>query len=208
MSSIFQPHLKSLRMSHQIHVNSLLLSMLYDLNLHHPEQLCNTCYVALLCNGCVGCVHVSQLKWHMCRAMYNSYYNSISQSVDYTYTTPVDNATFIIDHFLVNDAMFNKISCYKSIHDGNNLSFQSPGLLVIDIDIKCCAKNSNLGISVPKWQVAKDVPINYYRQAVDKHLNSLQIPWEAVKCKTFNALPVLFTVQSSNSSTIESLIAV
>ena len=104
-----------------------------------------------------------------------------NQSVNYTYTSPADNATFT-DHFLVNDSMFNKISCYKSIHDGNNLSFHSPVLLVIDIDIIYCAKNSNLGISVPKWQVAKNVQINNYRQAVDKHIHSIQIPWEAVKC--------------------------
>ncbi len=86
-----------------------------------------------------------------------------NQSVNYTYTSPADNTTFTIDHFLVIDSMFNKISCYKSIHDGNNLSFLSPVLLVIDIDIIYCPKNSKLDISVPKWQVAKNVQINNYR---------------------------------------------
>ena len=44
-------------------------------------------------------------------------------TVCYTYTSPLDNGTNIIDNVLLNDRLFDHMLEYYNMHDGSNLSF-------------------------------------------------------------------------------------
>ena len=55
--------------------------------------------------------------------------------VCYTFTSPVDNGTHNIDHFLLNNGLFDQMLEYYSMHDGSNLSFHSPLVLTLNLDI-------------------------------------------------------------------------
>ena len=57
-------------------------------------------------------------------------------NVKYAYTHPaLDNNTHIIDHFLVNNALFRHIKGYCSIHEGDNVSFHEPIVLKLDFTV-------------------------------------------------------------------------
>ena len=70
----------------------------------------------------------------------------VDSKIKYTFTNPVDHGTHIIDHFLINDGSFYTVLDYYSLHDGSNLSFHSPIIitLLINIDYSICAPKMHL----------------------------------------------------------------
>ena len=74
----------------------------------------------------------------------------------YTFTSPVDNGTHIIDHFQLNNGLFDHMLEYYIMHDGSNLSFHSPLVITLNLDINYCASSSRRYRSRPKWQEVSD----------------------------------------------------
>ena len=66
----------------------------------------------------------------------------------------MDNGTHIIDHFLLNNGLFDHMLEYYSMHDGSNLSFHSPLVLTLNLYINYCASSSRRHRSRPKGQEA------------------------------------------------------
>ncbi len=51
--------------------------------------------------------------------------NDNVSDIDFTFTSPVNHSNHTIDHFIVNSALSKYITAYKSLHDGDNMSFHS-----------------------------------------------------------------------------------
>ena len=60
----------------------------------------------------------------------------VDSKIKYTFTSPVDHGTHTIDHLLVNDGLFNSVLEYYSLHEGTNLSFHSPIILTLHINVE------------------------------------------------------------------------
>ena len=106
----------------------------------------------------------------------------VDSNIKYTFTNPVDHGTHIIDHFHINDGSFYTVLDYYSLHDGSNLSFHSPIIitLLINIDYSICAPKKHL--PKPKWQESTEQELSDYANTLDGHLSNVSVPWEAVKC--------------------------
>ena len=69
-------------------------------------------------------------------------------NVCYTFTSPVVNGTHIIDHFLLSNGLFDHMLEYYSMHNGSNLSFHSPLVLTVNLDIKCHDKKCSSRLAI------------------------------------------------------------
>ena len=99
------------------------------------------------------------------------------------FSSPVDHGTHTIDHLLVNDGLFNSVlKCY-SLHGCTNLSFHSPIIftLHLNIDYSSC-HNMTTNNPKPKWQESTTEDFRQYANALDKALRNIHIPWEAIQC--------------------------
>ena len=71
---------------------------------------------------------------------------------------------------------------YYSIHDGANLSFYSPRVLTLHLDVNYFQPSSRVYKSRPKWQEASDCNLSQYSTALEKLIDELSIPWHCLKC--------------------------
>ena len=108
--------------------------------------------------------------------------NFNNQNIKYTFTSPVDHGTHVIDHFLVNNGLFNYITEYTSIHNGANLSFHSPILVKFMFNVEYFKHAPREYASKPKWQEANDQELYNYGVALDDNLDAISIPWDAMRC--------------------------
>ena len=68
----------------------------------------------------------------------------------YTFTSPMDNATHVNDHFLLNNGFFDHILDYYSMNDGVNLSFHSALVLTFNVDVNYFPSSFTVYRSRPK----------------------------------------------------------
>ena len=106
----------------------------------------------------------------------------VDSKIKYTFTSPVDHGTHTIDHLLVNDGLFNSVLEYYSLHEGTNLSFHSPIILMLHINVEYSSCHTTTNIPKPKWQESTIHDLCEYANALDKALRETQIPWEALQC--------------------------
>ena len=106
----------------------------------------------------------------------------VDSKINYTFTSPVDHGTHTIDHLLVNDGLFNSILEYQSLHEGTNLSFHSPIILTLHINVDYSSCHTTTNNPKPKWQESTTEDLRQYANALDKALRNIQIPWEAIQC--------------------------
>ena len=76
----------------------------------------------------------------------------VDSKIKYTFTSPVDHGTHTIDHLLVNDGLFNSVLEYYSLHEGTNLSFHSPIIFTLHINVEYSSCHTTTNIPKPKWQ--------------------------------------------------------
>ena len=108
---------------------------------------------------------------------------SIAKSnIESTFTSTVDHGTYTIDHLLVNDGLFNSVLEYYSLHEGTNLSFHSPIIIMLHINVEYSSCHTTTNIPKPKWQESTIHDLREYANALDKVLREIQIPWEALQC--------------------------
>ena len=100
----------------------------------------------------------------------------------YTFTSPVDHGTHTIYHLLVNDGLFNSVLEYYSLREGTNLSFHSPIILKLHINVEYLSCHTTTNIPKPKWQESTNHDLREYANALDKALRDIQIPWDALQC--------------------------
>lgn len=104
-------------------------------------------------------------------------------NVCYTFTSPVDNGTHVIDHFLLNNGLFDHMLEYYTMHDGANLSFHSPLVLTLSLDVNYCSPSSRRYISRPKWQEASDCNLSQYSKVLERMIDEISIPWHSLECR-------------------------
>ena len=89
-------------------------------------------------------------------------------NVCYTFTSPVDNGTHIIDYFLLNNKYFDHMLEYYSMHDGSNLPFHSPLVLTLNLYINYCASSSKRYRYRIKRQEVSDRNLSQYSTVLGK----------------------------------------
>ena len=62
----------------------------------------------------------------------------------------MDNGTRVIDKFLLNNGLFDHMFDYYSMHSGVNLSFNSPLVLTLNVDVNYFPPSSWIYRSRPK----------------------------------------------------------
>ena len=82
--------------------------------------------------------------------------------------------------FLLN--LFNSVLEYYSLHEGTNLSFHSPIILTLHINVEYSSCHTTTNIPKPKWQESTNHDLREYANALDKALREIQIQWEALQC--------------------------
>ena len=102
----------------------------------------------------------------------------VDSKIKYTFTSPVDHGTHTIDHF----RLFNSVLEYYSLHEGTNLSFHSPIILTLHINVEYSSCHATTNIPKPKWQESINHDLREYANALDKALREIQLPWEALQC--------------------------
>ena len=107
-------------------------------------------------------------------------------NVCYTFTSPVDNGTHVIDHFLLTNGLFAHMLDYHGMHGGANLSFHSPLVLALNVNVNYFPSLSRVYRSRPKWQEASDCSLNQYSTVLGKLIDELSIPWHSMKCSEKN----------------------
>ena len=80
------------------------------------------------------------------------------------------------------DGLFNSVLEYYSLHEGTNLSFHSPIILTLHINVEYSSCHTTTNIPKPKWQESTNHDLREYANALDKALREIQIPWEALQC--------------------------
>ena len=124
-----------------------------------------------------------QLKW-LCEVdSFTPCIDFVDSKIKYTFTSPVDHGTHTIDHLLVNDVLFNSVLEYYSLHEGTNLSFHSPIILTLHVNVEYSSCHTTTNIPKPKWQESTNHDLREYANALDKVLRDIQIPWEALQCR-------------------------
>ncbi|ELU01526.1 hypothetical protein CAPTEDRAFT_197946 [Capitella teleta] len=113
--------------------------------------------------------------------------NVPSSQVDFTYVNSATGAKFVLDHFIVSHNVFNGVSRYVVLHDGDNLSDHHPVQLELCIDVEystCCKAQPS---PRPAWHRAGELHLQRYREHLQNELlMRVEILTEALACRTFN----------------------
>ena len=113
--------------------------------------------------------------------------NVPSPQVDFTYVNSATGAKSVLDHFIVSHNVFNCVSRYVVLHDGDNLSDHHPVQLELCIDVEystCCQAQPS---PRPAWHRAGELHLQRYREHLrNELLMRVEIPTEALACRTFN----------------------
>ena len=99
-------------------------------------------------------------------------------NVQYSFTSPVNHSGHVIDHFIVSSNLFNSISCYFSLHDGDNVSQHSPIVLKLGIDAVYLAETERTFAPHAKWDGASHEDLCEYSRSLDVHLQNVLVPWD------------------------------
>jgi hypothetical protein len=107
-----------------------------------------------------------------------------TSDVDFTYENKMTCARSTLDHFLVSHNVFEFMEDYKVVHSGLNLSDHSSLHMSLNIPIEnnvIDPPRRNVQES-PGWDKATPADLSNYRNALDQHLDDIQIPLNAVGC--------------------------
>ena len=108
-----------------------------------------------------------------------------SNKVDYTYESKVSGERSTLDHFLISENLFDLVAHYTVKHDGDNLSDHSPVCLRLTIPVYYTDESDEpSGCRLPyfKWTEASDEDKVKYAENLDRLLDHIRIPREALVC--------------------------
>ena len=116
-------------------------------------------------------------------------HHSIS-SVVHTFSSFSTSSFSILDHFIVNEILFNRIQCYVTCDEIENQSNHLPLLITLDIDISIVNDvviNPPSTVRVPRqqWDRADITDRANYHDYLDNLLMSLQLPIECINCTDY-----------------------
>ena len=103
----------------------------------------------------------------------------ILSEVDYTYQSKINNERSIIDHFLLTDNLYNMISEYKVVHDGDNLSDHSVLQMVLQLPVEYINESGVANRQCDRriqWRTAQLAHLQQYRYTLDYLLDDVHVP--------------------------------
>lgn len=133
-----------------------------------------------------SCLHSTHTKLLLefleSESMTAGYFLPISHC-DYTFESKANHCRSVLDHILFSSSLVNYVTKYAVHHDGDNLSDHS--LLVAELNehmIPTQEKEDVIHLSKLLWDKASKDAIEMYRSTLDIFLDSIVIPWDAIKC--------------------------
>jgi hypothetical protein len=127
-------------------------------------------------------------------------------SVDFTYANTSTGVTSTLDHFIVSRNVYDGISCYVSVHEGDNLSDHYPVLLELQIDVEYSKCNTQPSPRPsPSWRRADQQHIECYREHFRNELQRVEAPAEALVCRQFNCTEHLDDLKGYYSAILTAL---
>ena len=103
--------------------------------------------------------------------------------VNFTYESKISGNRSTIDHFILSENLFDMISVYESIHDGDNLSDHCALNVTLNIPVVYSDELTKCKTAQIDWKNAKQQNILDYKEELDDNLSRICIPWQALKCK-------------------------
>ena len=103
--------------------------------------------------------------------------DTVSCSIEYTYTSDVTNSVSTIDHFIISKSLCDRINKYTTIDDLDNMSDHLPLCLSIDLPVCDIHFNDTRHFqSKPKWNSASSNMLLDYKAQLDILLNKAANP--------------------------------
>ena len=108
-------------------------------------------------------------------------------SVDYTFSSPANNSTSTIDHFMLNKELSNFVENAGVIHRGDNLSGHSPIFLKLKTD-KLPRTTNPPRQYFPKqcWKKATSNDIQGFKHHLKDNLDVMNVPHSILACTDIN----------------------
>ena len=108
----------------------------------------------------------------------------------HTFSSFSTSSFSILDHFIVNEFLFNRIQCYVTCDEIENQSDHLPLLITLDIDISIVNDvviNPPSTVRVPRqqWDRADITDGANYHDYLDNLLMSLHLPIECINCTDY-----------------------
>ena len=107
--------------------------------------------------------------------------------IDSTFSSPANESTSIIDHFVYNNSLSSSIIDAGVIHRGDNLSGHSP------IYLKLSTTELHRKIPIPRqfhpkqcWKKASEADKTDYKQMLNQQLNNISIPDDIHSCNNIH----------------------
>ena len=105
--------------------------------------------------------------------------------VSYTFCQIVENQArhSCIDHFVVNDRLYNAISEAGAVRSVENLSWHDPIYCKIKVGQLNLELEKEVRKSIPSWERATDIEKENYKFELENRLNNIDIPDSARDCR-------------------------
>jgi hypothetical protein len=131
--------------------------------------------------------HTRLLKEFMAQENLVNLLQHPNSDVTYTYESKANGERSTIDHFLVSENLYDNVSTYHSIHEGDNFSDHSPLLLNLSgIDVKQDGEEHVDGRSRVLWSKATEDENLNYKTCLDRLLQNINIPATVTRCNNVN----------------------
>ena len=118
-------------------------------------------------------------------------------SVDFSYMNVCANATSLIDHFIVSDALSHSVVRYECLHHGQNMSDHCPVTLIFGDFSKRISDNSARSERLRyAWHKASDIDIMLYKYTLNECLRAIELPVDVLACRGIECVCDLESINS------------
>ena len=107
------------------------------------------------------------------------------KGIDFSYESKIDGSRSLVDHFIVSENLYNHISDYSGLSEGDNLSDHSVVYIKLSIDVTYFSVTAASSKDKLQWEDASDIALDNYKHKLDCILFNVFVPNEALDCNDY-----------------------